>query len=248
MQFINWNWVSYDKLRWDKDTKYEQIKNLYATGLHEGRFGVEFCFVPTKNMEWLEQKIAEMAKKIKVENHEIELCNEIFYTSKLEGANTTFKRTQQIHNGFPLDPDNYFSEKMLQGGFNATKFLNIHGNKLTEDVLIQMWNILTDGACENMDIKGDMYRIGNVGVGNHMGLNFEYIEDAMNSWLNFYNSSAMDDHPFIKAALLHFVFEYIHPFCDGNGRAGRLLMVNYLIKQGFDVCKAVSFSRSIEKN
>lgn len=137
---------------------------------------------------------------------------------------------------------------MVLGGFNATKLLNLYGNRINEDVLIKMWNTLVDGCCENEDIRGEKYRVGNVGVGKHMGLHYKYVEDAMQDWLDYYNSDILNDHPFIKAALLHFVFEYIHPFCDGNGRAGRLLMVNYLAGQGYDVCKAVSFSRSIEKN
>ena len=248
MEFISWNWKSYDLLKFDKIQKQKQIQNLFPTGLCEGPNGVEFCFIPTKEMEFLEEKIIEMISQIKIENNETMICNEIFHTSKIEGANTTYKRTRKIHNGEPIDESNYFSEMMILGGFNATKYLNVCGNKLNEAILIKMWNILTDGACQNEDIKGEKYRIGNVGVGKHMGLNYEFIEEAMNDWLIFYNSKTLNDHPFIKAALLHYVFEYIHPFCDGNGRAGRLLMINYLIEQGFDVCKAVSFSRSIEKN
>ncbi len=69
----------------------------------------------------------------------------------------------------------------------------------------------------------------------------------MQCWAAYYNGWQLEEHPFIKAALLHFAFEFIHPFCDGNGRLGRLLMSNYLIKSGMDKIKAVSFSRSIEK-
>ena len=248
MEFTNWNWQSYDRLRFDNLAKQKQVRLLYPTGLCEGKGGVEFCFVPTQNMMWLEQKIEDMCSQIKVEDNEIALCDEIFHTSKIEGAKTTFKRTQALHNGEPVDENNYFSEKMVLGGFNATKFLNLHGNRINQDILITMWNILVEGACQNENIRGEKYRTGNVGIGNHMGLNHEFVEDAMEDWIAYYNSDELNDHPFIKAALLHFVFEYIHPFCDGNGRAGRLLMVNYLIGQGYDMCKAVPFYRSIEKN
>jgi len=52
--------------------------------------------------------------------------------------------------------------------------------------------------------------------------------DNLFEWMN-----AKDDvHPIIKAAVAHYQFESIHPFTDGNGRTGRIMMVLYLVEQG----------------
>lgn len=245
LEFINYDWKPYQDLRRNSKMKYQQIDNLYATGLAEGTDGLEYTFVPTKKMQELEIEILNMYDQIIVENHETQVCDEIFYTTKIEGAKTTKKRTMELHNGAKVDHNNYFSEMMVLGGFHATKFLNLHSNKIDEKILRKMWEILTDGACDNSDIAGDLYRIGNVSVGSHMGLNYTLLKPAMDNWITFYNSKDMDDHPFIKAAILHFTFEFIHPFCDGNGRAGRLLMLNYLISRGYDKYKAISISKEI---
>lgn len=59
----------------------------------------------------------------------------------------------------------------------------------------------------------------------------EKISGLITNLENFINSSDVDMDPLIKNALVHYQFEAIHPFGDGNGRTGRILMVLYLIQE-----------------
>lgn len=52
----------------------------------------------------------------------------------------------------------------------------------------------------------------------------------------------------IKAAISHFYFVYIHPYCDGNGRTARVLTQSFLLYNGFDKIKYLSLSRTINDN
>ncbi len=56
------------------------------------------------------------------------------------------------------------------------------------------------------------------------------LRDLLDNLFNWMNSDD-DIHPIIKAAIAHYQFESIHPFTDGNGRTGRIMVVLYLVEQ-----------------
>ncbi len=61
---------------------------------------------------------------------------------------------------------------------------------------------------------------------------YDTIVRLMDNLVNFINDDELSPvDPLIKMALLHFQFETIHPFYDGNGRTGRILNILYLVQQ-----------------
>jgi Fic family protein len=54
------------------------------------------------------------------------------------------------------------------------------------------------------------------------------IRSLLANFEKYFNDFSDDIDPLIKMAVLHYQFESIHPFLDGNGRTGRILMVLYL--------------------
>lgn len=57
-----------------------------------------------------------------------------------------------------------------------------------------------------------------------------------------------DTDPLIKMAVFHYQFESIHPFLDGNGRVGRILMILYLVMSGLLDLPVLFLSGFVEKN
>ena len=58
------------------------------------------------------------------------------------------------------------------------------------------------------------------------------IRDLLQNFETYFNEEAPIHEVFARMAILHYQFEAIHPFRDGNGRTGRMLMPLYLMKQG----------------
>lgn len=59
------------------------------------------------------------------------------------------------------------------------------------------------------------------------------IAEEMADLIANYKQKLMTEHPLQAIAWLHLVFESIHPFIDGNGRTGRLLLNFELLKNGY---------------
>ncbi|WP_273661545.1 Fic family protein [Corynebacterium heidelbergense] len=58
----------------------------------------------------------------------------------------------------------------------------------------------------------------------------QYLGDLLTDWEKFVNDDGQRLPTVIQAALMHYQFETIHPFLDGNGRIGRLL-INLLLRE-----------------
>lgn len=71
----------------------------------------------------------------------------------------------------------------------------------------------------------------------------------MDNLEQFINDPKMSDYdPLVKMAIIHFQFESIHPFYDGNGRTGRILNILYLITQGLQKLPILYLSSHVIRN
>lgn len=60
----------------------------------------------------------------------------------------------------------------------------------------------------------------------------EEMKESLSQWEKYLHSNT-DEPPLIQCALMHYQFEAIHPFVDGNGRIGRLLITFFLCEREF---------------
>lgn len=70
------------------------------------------------------------------------------------------------------------------------------------------------------------------------------IREKLSNWEKFINERTQID-PLIRMAVMHYQFEAIHPFLDGNGRTGRILNVLFLIQEGLLDIPVLYLSRYI---
>lgn len=103
---------------------------------------------------------------------------------------------------------------------------------LTEDLIKQIHGILKTGTS---DSRNDWFAVGEYKrmpneVGGEATCEPELVSECMDRLLREYN--AKEQHSFEDILDLHVRFEKIHPFQDGNGRVGRLVMFKECLRSG----------------
>jgi Fic family protein len=102
------------------------------------------------------------------------------------------------------------------------------------------------------DIAGRL-RDYSVSVGNYRAPDWQDLKKLLTDFFNFYKKNKRIFHPVELAARLHYKFEKIHPFGDGNGRIGRLIIAYILMKCGYPLLvisykKRRSYYHALEKD
>jgi Fic family protein len=102
---------------------------------------------------------------------------------------------------------------------------------LTNKTILKVQEILEDNKAGFRTLPGTTLKSSDSGETIYTPpQNIEHINQLMTNLEKFINDSSISDlDPLVKMAIIHFQFESIHPFYDGNGRTGRIMNILYLI-------------------
>lgn len=130
----------------------------------------------------------------------------------------------------------------------------IKNSPLSQRVIRQTHQILMDGVRGQVKHPGK-YRSGEVWIGargtgvgaaRYVPPDAIHIQQLMDDLEKFIENSGI--HPLVACGVIHHRFEAIHPFEDGNGRTGRLVVTLYLLKTGMLDAPMLYPSGFFEKN
>lgn len=121
---------------------------------------------------------------------------------------------------------------------------------LTNKSILQIQEILEDNKAGFRKLPGTALK--NAATGETIYTppqNYEEILRLMANLEQYINNPEMQDcDPLIKMAIIHFQFESIHPFYDGNGRTGRIINILYLILEKRQTLPILYLSKYIIKH
>ncbi len=134
----------------------------------------------------------------------------------------------------------------------------LRSNGFTDELMCELHRIMMTGilptkksACIGKYKEKDNFIVNSVGTVVFTPPSHTETRAYMKDLLKFMNDTTDEINPLIKAAIVHSQFESIHPFEDGNGRVGRLLVSLYLYKSGvinfpfFYISEAISQDKGV---
>lgn len=155
-------------------------------------------------------------------------------STAIEGNPLTLKQVQALEEGRDLEASDHRSKREVTNYFAGLRYVekNAGLDCIRHEHLFDLHRIL---AGEVMDQgQAGAYRTIGVRVGNHIPPNPSDVSPLMFELLSWWNDEAPKLSPILSLAILHYRFEDIHPFADGNGRTGRALSLWELYRRGFD--------------
>lgn len=165
---------------------------------------------------------------------EVEIPENVYNSNAIENSTLTLKETEKIllEQELPRDVSlrEVFEAKNLARVMTYKRDKSQH-NELTKDLILLFHQMLIGGI--NDSVAGRFRKKGEfVRVGSHIAPAPENVERMIDDILIEYRSN-LDVYFLDKIAKFHLGFEIAHPFVDGNGRIGRVIVNFQLLQYGF---------------
>ena len=164
---------------------------------------------------------------------EVEIPESVYNSNAIENSTLTLEETEKILLEQMLSRN--VSVREVFEAVNLARVIEYQRNRAGDTdpgkERILLLHQMLIGAIDD-DIAGRFRRSGEyVRVGSHIAPAPEQVEGMVDEVLLQYGSD-LDSYFLDRIARFHLDFEVIHPFCDGNGRVGRVIINAQLMKQG----------------
>lgn len=165
---------------------------------------------------------------------EAEIPESVYNSNAIENSTLTLKETEKIL--LEMEVARHVSLREVYEAKNLARVIDYTRNKskegyLSGELILFLHKMLMSGI--NDDIAGHFRKKGEyVRVGLHIAPAPEKVKKLMAELLAGYVGNR-GEYFVDRIARFHLDFEMIHPFCDGNGRIGRVVMNYQLLCLGF---------------
>ncbi|WP_153552775.1 Fic family protein [Halomicrobium sp. LC1Hm] len=165
-------------------------------------------------------------------------------SAQIEGAEVAYQDVEAYHTKHPSGDGGANIEKDLREALNYETALTYgldsieQGEAITLSLIKELHSMLLEDVRNEGDVVGD-FRDHMVHLTSPQPGQRPFVPptpeglDALMRSLESYIQMGGQYHPLVDAAIIHYFFETVHPFSDGNGRLGRLLIILYLASEGY---------------
>lgn len=166
--------------------------------------------------------------------NEAEIPEHVYNSNAIENSTLSLEETEKIL--LQIDLDRYVSEREIFEAKNLARVTSYIEEKAKEaefskDIMLFLHKMLISNIHD--EIAGRFRKVGEwVRVGAHIGADPIEVEHLITDMLSTYTADATSNIV-ERIARFHLMFESIHPFCDGNGRIGRVANNYLLIREGY---------------
>jgi Fic family protein len=155
-------------------------------------------------------------------------------STAIEGNPLTLEQVRAVEEGREVPAVAARAKREVLNYFAGLRFIEKSASKtrFTHEDIFRLHKII---AGEVMDQgQAGRYRTVHVRVGPYVPPPPDDVSGLMFELLEWWNKDVLVLSPILSSAILHYRFEAIHPFADGNGRTGRALALWELYRRGFD--------------